>query len=190
MNPAPLFCPWEPRNPGRYGDLSHEETDPFQTVDELTARDIQWRTTIRVASLGLEDMQQFLRLSLESLGSSSRVDQGTCLPDPSVGLSWMKETTEERPNRERRREYFPPSDRSRTGGHQGSRRWIRLLGITGSEILVRVDRVYVTSNPGPVSVDQVALAGRVGGTDFSNELVLSSFPYLQLSPPHCYTCFC
>ena len=102
----------------------------------------------------------------------------------------MKETTEERPDRERRREYTPPPDGSRTGGHQGSRRWIRLLGITGYEILVRGDRVYVASNPGPVSVDHVALAGRVGGTEFSNESVLSLFPYLQLSPPHCYACFC
>ena len=73
MNPAPVSCPWEPGNPGPYGDLSHEETDPFQAVDELTAQDIQWRTTIRVASLGLQDVQQFLRLSLEGLGSSSRV---------------------------------------------------------------------------------------------------------------------
>ena len=64
---GPVSCPWEPGNPGPYGDLSHEETDPFQAVDELTARDTQWRTTIRVASLGLEDVQRFLRLSLEGL---------------------------------------------------------------------------------------------------------------------------
>ena len=75
MIPPLVFCPWEPGNPGPYGDLSNEETDPFQAVDELTARDIQWWTTIRVASLGLEDVQQFLRLSLEGLGSSSRVDR-------------------------------------------------------------------------------------------------------------------
>ena len=51
----------------------HEEIDPFQAVEELTAQDIQWQTTMRVASLGLEDVQQFLRISLESLGTSSRV---------------------------------------------------------------------------------------------------------------------
>ena len=47
--------------------------DPFQAVDKLTARDIQWRTTIQIASLGLEYVKQFLRLSLESLRNSSRV---------------------------------------------------------------------------------------------------------------------
>jgi hypothetical protein len=70
---APAFCPWEPGNPGPSWNPSHEETDPFQVVDELTARDIQWRTTIRVISLGQEDVQQFLCLLLEGLGSSSRV---------------------------------------------------------------------------------------------------------------------
>ena len=54
----------------------HEEIDPFQAVEELTARDIQWRTIIRVLSLGIEDVQQFLHISLERLnsGTSSRVD--------------------------------------------------------------------------------------------------------------------
>ena len=73
LNPAPVFCPWELGNPGPHGDPSHKETDPFQMVDELTAQDVQWRTTIRVASQGLEDVQEFFRLSLEALGSSSRV---------------------------------------------------------------------------------------------------------------------
>ena len=45
--------PWAPR---------HKEIDPFQAVEELTARDIQWRTIIRVVSLGLEDVQQFLHI--------------------------------------------------------------------------------------------------------------------------------
>ena len=40
----------------------HKEIDPFQAVEELTARDIQWRTIIRVVSLGLEDVQQFLHI--------------------------------------------------------------------------------------------------------------------------------
>ena len=40
--------------------------------------------------------------------------QGTCLPDPGLGLSWMRETAEERPGRERRREYSSPPDRPRT----------------------------------------------------------------------------
>ena len=70
---VPVLCPWEPTNPGLPGSPRHKEIDPFQAVDNLTARDIQWRTTIRVASLGLEDMQQFLRISLESLGNSSKV---------------------------------------------------------------------------------------------------------------------
>ena len=55
-----------------------EEVDPFQAVEELTARDIQWRTVIRVASWGLEDVQQFSRISVERLNSgfSSRGDPG------------------------------------------------------------------------------------------------------------------
>ena len=116
--------------------------------------------------------------------------QGTGSPDPGVRLAWRQELAEEQPDRETRKEYTLPPDRSHTGGHQGTRRWTRLWGITGAEILVRGDRIYVTSNHGPVSLDHVALAGRVGGTDFSNESVLSTFPYLQLLPPYCYTCFC
>ena len=57
-------------------------------------------------------------------------------------------------------------------------------------MLIWGDRIYITLNPGPVSLDHVALAGRVGGTEFSNESILSTFPYLQMSPPHCYTCLC
>ena len=53
MKPVPVLCPWEPGNLGPPGTPRHEEIDLFQAVDELTARDIQWRTTIRVASLGL-----------------------------------------------------------------------------------------------------------------------------------------
>ena len=69
---GPLSCPWEPGNPGTHGEPSREEVDPFQMVNELTTRDIQWRTTTRIASMGLEDVQEFLCLSLENLGSSSR----------------------------------------------------------------------------------------------------------------------
>ena len=115
---------------------------------------------------------------------------GTGSPDPGVRLPWRQELAEEQPNRERRRECTLPPDGSHTGGLQGTWRWTRLWGITGAEILVWGDRIYVTSNPGPVSLDYVALVGRVGGTDFSIESVLSTFPYRQLLPPHCYTCFC
>ena len=97
---------------------------------------------------------------------------------------------EEQPDRERRREGTLPPDGLHTRGHQPTRRWTRLSGITGAEILVRGDRIYVTTNPGTVSLDHIALARRVGGTDISNESVLSTFPYLQLLPPHCYACFC
>ena len=34
---APALCPWEPGNPESSGNPSHEEIDPFQVVDELTA---------------------------------------------------------------------------------------------------------------------------------------------------------
>ena len=71
MKSAPVLCPWEPANPGLPGTPRHEEIDPFQVVDELTAQYIQWRTPIRIASLSLENLQQFLRISLESLGNSS-----------------------------------------------------------------------------------------------------------------------
>ena len=80
---APALCPWEPGNPEPSGNPSHEEIDPFQVVDELTARDIQWQTTIRVTLLGLEDLQQFLRLSLEGFGSFSQVGRSV----PSRGLA-------------------------------------------------------------------------------------------------------
>jgi hypothetical protein len=73
LNPASLSCPWEQGNPATHGEPSREEVDPFQIVDKLTTRDIQWRATTRLASMGLEDVQEFLRLSLENLRSSSRV---------------------------------------------------------------------------------------------------------------------
>jgi hypothetical protein len=57
-------------------------------------------------------------------------------------------------------------------------------------VLIRGYRIYITLNPGPVSLDHVTLAGRVGGTEFSNESILSTFPYLQMSPRHCCTCLC
>ena len=72
MNPASLPCPWDPGNPGTHGEPNREEVDPFQKVDELTARDTQWRATKRLASMDLENVQEFLRLSLENLGISSR----------------------------------------------------------------------------------------------------------------------
>jgi hypothetical protein len=64
LNLALLSCPWEPESPGTHGEPNREEVDPFQMVDELTTRD---------TSMGLEDVQEFLHLLLENLGSSSRV---------------------------------------------------------------------------------------------------------------------
>ena len=72
MNPASLPCPWDTGNLGTRGEPSHKEVDPFQMVDELTARETQWRATTRLASKDLENVQEFLRLLLENLGSSSR----------------------------------------------------------------------------------------------------------------------
>ena len=59
-------------NFGTHGRLSREEVDPFQMVDDLTARETQWRATTRLASMDLENVQEFLRLSLETLEGSSR----------------------------------------------------------------------------------------------------------------------
>ena len=68
MKPALLPCSWDPENPGGHGEPNHREVDPFQMVNELTAQDTQWRAATRLASMDLE----FLRLSLENLGGSSR----------------------------------------------------------------------------------------------------------------------
>ena len=67
MNPAALPCPWDTGNLGTHGEPSREEVDPFQMVEEL-----QWRANTLLASLDLENVQEFLRLSLENSGSSSR----------------------------------------------------------------------------------------------------------------------
>ena len=72
MKPAFLPCSWDLGNPGGHGEPNHREVDPFQMVDELTARDIQWRAATRLASMDMENVQEFLRLSLENLGGSSR----------------------------------------------------------------------------------------------------------------------
>ena len=72
MNPAALPCPWDTGNLGTHGEPSREEVDPFQMVEELTAWETQWRANTLLASLDLENVQEFLRLSLENSGSSSR----------------------------------------------------------------------------------------------------------------------
>ena len=72
MNPAALPCPWDTGNLGTHREPSREEVDPFQMVDKLTARETQWRATTQLASMDLENVKEFLRLSLENLGSSSR----------------------------------------------------------------------------------------------------------------------
>ena len=89
--------------------------------------------------------------------------QGVCVPDPGVGLSCLEEASEERPDQERRREYSPPPNGPRVGGPQELQRWTRVVGVKGSQVMVRGDAVYVSSNLGPVSVEHVALVGRVGG---------------------------
>ena len=73
-----MLLPWEPSLPRPPGAFRHKEIDPFQVMEELTARDIQWQTVMRVVSWGLEDVQQFLRISMERLNSgiSSRGDPG------------------------------------------------------------------------------------------------------------------
>jgi hypothetical protein len=72
MNPAALPCHWDTGNLGTHRKLSCKEVDPFQMVDNLTARETQWRATTRLALMDLENVQEFLRLSLENLGGSSR----------------------------------------------------------------------------------------------------------------------
>ena len=75
---VPVLLPWEPSLPRPPGAPRHEEIYPFQAMEELTAQDIQWLTVMRVASWGLEDVQQFLCISIERLNSgiSSRGDPG------------------------------------------------------------------------------------------------------------------
>ena len=51
-------------------------------VDELTARETQWRATTRLALMDLENVQELLRLLLENLGGSSRGGQSV----PTTGL--------------------------------------------------------------------------------------------------------
>ena len=77
-----------------------------------------------------------------------------------------------------------------TRRHHPVQRWTRLWGITGAEISIRGDEIYTSSSPGPVSLDHVASVGRGGRTNPGNGLDPSTFPYLQICPPHCYTCFC
>ena len=60
MNPAAL--PWIPHCPGDTGNfstngrLSREEVDPFRMMDDLTARETQWRATTRLASMDLKNV--------------------------------------------------------------------------------------------------------------------------------------
>ena len=71
MNPAALPCHWDTGNLGTHRKLSCKEVDPFLMVDNLTARETQWRATNRLASMDLENVQEFLRLLLENLRGSS-----------------------------------------------------------------------------------------------------------------------
>ena len=78
MRAGPVILPWEAQLPRPLGRSMARDVDPFQAVEELMARDIQWLTIMRVASWGLEDVHQFLRISMDCLnsGTSSQGDPG------------------------------------------------------------------------------------------------------------------
>ena len=78
MRAGPVILPRETQLPGPPRTSKAKDVDPFQAVEELTARDIQWRTIMRVALWGLEDVHQFLRISIDRLnsGTSSKGDPG------------------------------------------------------------------------------------------------------------------
>ena len=78
MRAGPVILPWEAQLAGPPRMSMAKDVDPFQAVEELTARDIQWRTILRVASWGLEDNHQFLRISMDRLnsGTSSQGNPG------------------------------------------------------------------------------------------------------------------
>ena len=86
------------------------------------------------------------------LGGPQCAYQGACVPDPGLGLSCPEEASKERPDQKRRREYSPPLNGPRVGGPQELQQWTRVVGVMGSQVMVRGDNVYVSSNPGPVSV--------------------------------------
>ena len=90
-------------------------------------------------------------------------------------------------------------------------RWSRVIGVKGAEICVGSDgKVFLASAPGPLGTSDlahVALVAETGGAKLSYEsspLVehyrdalcvpnaeeLQVFPYIQLAPPHCFTCRC
>ena len=73
------ILPWEAHLPGPPGTSKAEDVDPFQVVEELTTRDIQWQSIMKVASWGLEDVHQFLRILMERLNSGT-----SSMGDPSV----------------------------------------------------------------------------------------------------------
>ena len=130
-------------------------------------------------------------------GGPGCVYQGTCFPDPPAGGIVQPDLEEDPsawiPGQERSGEYSTPLAGAPPGAPIFHQQWTRVTGIVGSQVRIRDGIVFVSSRPGPLTpadVDHVALAGRVGGADFSNESVLSSFPYLQLIPPHCLTCLC
>ena len=62
-----MKCPCDTENLGTHGKPSSKEADPFQMVDKLTARETRWRATTRLASMDLENVQEFQRLLLENL---------------------------------------------------------------------------------------------------------------------------
>ena len=65
------------------------------------------------------------------------------------------------------------------------------MGLTSCKIRVRNGQVFAALSPGPLSssdLAHVALARETGGARLSDESSPSVFPYLQLVPPHCFTC--
>ena len=113
-------------------------------------------------------------------GGPRCIYQGTCFPDPPAGglvQPCLKEDSSTWVTGQARSgEYSTPLAGPQPGAPSYCQQWTRVTGILGSQVKIRDGVVFVSSRPGPINVDHVALAGRVGGADFSDESVLSSFP--------------
>ena len=100
-------------------------------------------------------------------GGPRCVYQGLCVPDPPAGglvqPCLERGSRTQVPGQERRGEYSSPLTGPQAGGACDRQQWSRVTGIVGSQVEIRGGVVYVSPHPGPVNVDHVALAGRVGG---------------------------
>ena len=67
------------------------------------------------------------------------------------------------PGQESRGEYSSPLAGPQSVVPCDCQQWTRVTRIVGSKVEIRGGVVYISSHPGPVNVDHVALAGRVGG---------------------------